>query len=228
MPQPASIKVIPTQKCTDNFRCRGSAPLPALNPLPALGQWGQSGEDSQYKHFIDKKPLKWQLSLISAISLLAASSTFILSATAQTAPTVKTRSQKSDVTLFENMTISPNFRPDPQVLRGISGGKDETQKYSGKARTETGPCIGFVDNAPDHRLVMPQGFSYLNLKVMSSGDTILLVRGPGGSWCSDDESDRNPAIGGKWLPGTYEIWVGSYEKNASFPYLLEITETRPK
>jgi hypothetical protein len=172
--------------------------------------------------------IKWQLSLTSVIALCAASSVVIMTAIAQTVPTIKTPSKKSDVTLFENITISPNFRPDPQVLRGISGGKDETQKHSGKAQTETGSCIGFVDNAPDHRLTMTQGFSYLNLKVMSSGDTILLVRGPGGSWCSDDESDRNPVIGGKWLPGIYEIWVGSYEKNASFPYLLEITETRSK
>jgi hypothetical protein len=222
MPQPASIKVIPTQKCTDNCRCRGSASVPALNQL------GQFWKDCRYWHFIYKRSPKWHLSLISAIALLAASSTVILPAIAQTVQAVKTPSKKSDVTLFENMTISPNFRPDPQVLRGISGGKDETQKHSGKAQTETGSCIGFVDSAPDHRLIMPQGFSYLNLQVKSSGDTILLVRGPGGSWCSDDESDRNPAIGGKWLPGTYEVWVGSYEKNASFPYLLEITETRPK
>ncbi|WP_019500526.1 hypothetical protein [Pseudanabaena sp. PCC 6802] len=221
MPQPASIKVISTQKY--NVReCRGSAPVPVLD------QSRQFREDCRHRHFVCKKSRKWHLSLISAIALFATSGSVALTAIAQTAQPVKTPSKKSDVMLFENITLSPNFRPDPQVLRGISGGKDETQKHSGKAKTETGPCIGFVDSAPDHRLTMPQGFSYLNLKVMSSGDTILLVRGPGGSWCSDDESDRNPAIGGKWLPGSYEIWVGSYEKNASFPYLLEITETRPK
>ncbi|MCA6527475.1 MAG: hypothetical protein ACK5Y4_02415, partial [Pseudanabaena sp.] len=62
------------------------------------------------------------------------------------------------------------------------------------------------------------------MQVKSSGDTILLVRGPGGSWCSDDVSDRNPEISGDWLEGTYEVWVGSYEENTSFPYLLQLTE----
>jgi len=55
----------------------------------------------------------------------------------------------------------------------------------------------------------------------------LLVKGPGGTWCNDDVSDRNPIIAGEWLSGTYSIWVGSYEQNASFPYLLEITSDRP-
>jgi hypothetical protein len=171
------------------------------------------------------KSFKWHLSLISAIALFStACSTSVLTAIAQT----KTPSKKSDVTLFENIKISPGFTPNMQVLRGISGGTDEVQKHSGKAQTETGACLGFVDADPDHQITMISEFDYLNIKVRSSGDTVLLVRGPGGSWCSDDESDRNPAIGGKWLPGTYEVWVGSYEKNASFPYLLQLSETREK
>jgi hypothetical protein len=64
----------------------------------------------------------------------------------------------------------------------------------------------------------------MTLQVRSSGDTILLVRGPGGVWCNDDLRDRNPVISGAWLPGTYEIWVGSYEKNAAFPYILNVLE----
>jgi hypothetical protein len=54
----------------------------------------------------------------------------------------------------------------------------------------------------------------------------MLIRGPGGSWCSDDVSDRNPVIAGEWLPGKYEVWVGSYEANMSFPYLLELSEEK--
>jgi hypothetical protein len=172
------------------------------------------------------KSFKWHLSLISAIALSSfACSTSISSAIAQTE---KIPSKKSDVTLFENIKISPSFKPDPQELRGISGGTDEVQKHSGKVQTETGPCIGFIDASPDHQITMITEFDYLNIKVRSSGDTVLLVRGPGGSWCSDDDGDRNPAIGGKWLPGTYEVWVGSYEKNASFPYILQLTGTRQK
>lgn len=128
------------------------------------------------------------------------------------------------VKMFEDIAIVPNFMPKVIVLRGISGGTVETQKTSGRKSTETGVCIGFIDKVPDHKMTLTKPFRYLKLQVKSSGDTIMLVRGPGGSWCSDDVSDRNPVISGDWLAGTYEVWVGSYEENNSFPYLLHITE----
>ncbi len=128
--------------------------------------------------------------------------------------------------LFENVTLAPRFQPDPYVLRGISGGADEMQKHSGRSQTETGPCLGFVDTLPDHQITLTKGFQYLKLSVRSSGDTTLLIKGPGGSWCNDDGSDRNPAIAGNWLAGTYSVWVGSYETEASFPYLIELSETK--
>ncbi|BBC24723.1 hypothetical protein [Pseudanabaena sp. ABRG5-3] len=130
----------------------------------------------------------------------------------------------SFVRMFEDIAVSPNFTPKVLELRGISGGGVATQKKSGRKSTETGECIGFIDQEPDHRITLTKPFRYLKLQVKSSGDTILLVRGPGGSWCSDDTSDRNPEISGDWLEGTYEVWVGSYEENASFPYLLQVTE----
>jgi hypothetical protein len=130
----------------------------------------------------------------------------------------------SFVKMFEDIAIAPRFTPKAIQLRGISGGGVETQKKSGRKVTETGDCIGFIDAEPDHKITLTKPFKYLNMQVKSSGDTILLVRGPGGSWCSDDVSDRNPEIGGDWLEGTYEVWVGSYEENTSFPYLLQLTE----
>jgi hypothetical protein len=144
-------------------------------------------------------------------------------------------SKKSEVTLFQNLTISPKFSPDPQVLRGISGGTEETQKQSGKVNTETGICIGFVDTVADHQITLSVAFDFLQLRVSSTGDTVMLIKGPGGVWCNDDssgstptEGNRNPEISGAWLPGTYEVWIGSYEVKASFPYLLELSQQRPK
>lgn len=131
----------------------------------------------------------------------------------------------SFVRMFEDIAIAPNFTPKVIELRGISGGGVATQKTSGRKSTETGDCIGFIDKEPDHKITLTKPFRYLKLQVKSSGDTILLVRGPGGIWCNDDASDRNPEISGDWLEGTYEVWVGSYEENASFPYLLQVTET---
>lgn len=140
-------------------------------------------------------------------------------------PEISTGKKASFVRMFEDIAIAPNFSPKAIELRGISGGTVETQKTSGRKSTETGDCIGFIDSAPDHKITLTKPFRYLKLQVKSSGDTILLVRGPGGSWCSDDVSDRNPEISGDWLEGTYEVWVGSYEENTSFPYLLQVTET---
>jgi len=174
---------------------------------------------------------KWDLTLLFLVTLVSLTS----SGNAQPAKSnpesnqalsINSSAKKSDIRLFENISIKPKFQPNPQSLRGISGGTEEMQKYSGKAQTETGACIGFIDAAPDHKVTMRTEFKNLQLKVLSSGDTTLLVRGPGGSWCSDDVVDRNPSVGGQWLAGTYEIWVGSYEANTSYPYLLQISETK--
>jgi hypothetical protein len=131
------------------------------------------------------------------------------------------------LTMFENVTLAPSPNPTVKVLHGISGGAVETQKMSGRVETETGACIGFIDVVPDHTITLTRPFKYLELRVKSSGDTIMLIRGPGGSWCNDDVSDRNPIIAGEWLPGIYEVWIGSYEPNMSFPYLLEVSEVKP-
>jgi len=139
-------------------------------------------------------------------------------------PEISTGKKASFVKMFEDIAIAPSFTPKAIELRGISGGGVETQKKSGRKETETGDCIGFIDAEPDHKITLTRPFKYLKMQVKSSGDTVLLVRGPGGSWCSDDVSDRNPEIGGDWLAGTYEVWVGSYEENTSFPYLIEVTE----
>lgn len=139
-------------------------------------------------------------------------------------PAMPSGKKTSVVKMFEDIAIAPSLNPRDIELRGISGGVVETQKQSGRAVTETGECIGFIDTEPDHKITLTQPFKYLKLQVKSSGDTVLLVRGPGGSWCSDDVSDRNPEIGGDWLQGTYEVWIGSYEENTSFPYLLELKE----
>jgi hypothetical protein len=125
--------------------------------------------------------------------------------------------------MFQNLAIAPKLNA-PQVLTGISGGTEETTKIAGRNKTETGECIGFVDTLPDHQITLTANFRFLNLKVLSSGDTILLIKGPGGSWCNDDNDARNPAIAGEWLKGTYDVWIGSYTANASYPYILQISE----
>ena len=128
--------------------------------------------------------------------------------------------------IFENVTIGRKFSPDPLTVRGISGGSVPGSQVAERADTANGPCAGFVDQEPDHTLVLTDFFDYLKLQVQSPDDTTIIVRGPGGSWCNDDLEGKNPGIAGQWLEGTYNIWVGSYDKTKYQPYILQITEVR--
>ena len=126
--------------------------------------------------------------------------------------------------IFESITLSPNFTPDPLTVRGLSGGSVLAETTTGEANTPTGSCIGFIDQQPDHTLVLRDFFNYLSLRVKSNADTILVIKGPGGSWCNENNEGSNPAITGQWLSGTYYIWVGSYQSDAYHPYTINITD----
>lgn len=128
--------------------------------------------------------------------------------------------------IFEDVTLSPDFTPDPTTVRGISGGPRPANDLSGRDETATGPCVGYVDQDPDHTMVLTQFFNYLSLQVQSPEDTTLVIRGPGGSWCNDDYNGKDPGMAGQWLSGTYHIWVGSYETDGYHPYVIRISSDR--
>ncbi|MGB0560387.1 MAG: hypothetical protein ACPGVO_01105 [Spirulinaceae cyanobacterium] len=123
--------------------------------------------------------------------------------------------------IFENVRLGPFSPPAPLTVKGISGGPIAARLLTEQETTATGTCIGFIDRAPDHRLTLDEFFDYLSLNVRSPEDTTLVLIGPGGLWCSDDYEGRNPGLAGSWLPGTYEIWVGSYRRETYHPYVLE-------
>lgn len=128
--------------------------------------------------------------------------------------------------LFENITIRPGFQPDPATIRGISGGSERASDIAGRQETANGPCVGFVTRNPSHTLVLNAPFNYLRLQVQSPDDTTLVISGPGGTWCNDDQDKKNAGISGQWLPGTYRIWVGSYQKDKYTPYVIRITQVQ--
>lgn len=128
--------------------------------------------------------------------------------------------------IFGDITIKPEFSPDPVQLRGMSGGSVPGRQIAGRSQTPTGPCTGFFDPTPGHTLALTTRFNYLKLLVQSPQDTTMIVKGPGGTWCNDDFDGKNPGIMGEWLPGTYQIWVGSYQKDKYFPYILQITQIK--
>lgn len=136
-----------------------------------------------------------------------------------------TPNQASASPLFENVTIDRNFS-SPSTLRGISGGSAPAAKVAGRRETVNGPCVGFVDAEPDHTLVLKDFFGYLRVQVQSPQDTTIIVRGPGGTWCNDDAEGKNPGIGGEWLAGSYDVWVGSFDRDSYYPYILRISNER--
>ncbi|MFB2978114.1 hypothetical protein [Microseira sp. BLCC-F43] len=127
---------------------------------------------------------------------------------------------------IQNITVSPGFSPTPIRVQGVGGGSVSISQIAGRQETANGPCVGFTDAKPNHNLVLNSAFNYLSIQVESREDTTLLVRGPGGIWCNDDFRGKNPGLAGQWLPGTYEIWVGSYGKEKQAPYTLRISEQR--
>lgn len=128
-------------------------------------------------------------------------------------------------TLFENLTLTPN--QVATTVRGISGGTLAAAQVAERAETETGPCVGFIDAQPDHVLTLTEPFNGLSLQVQSAEDTTLVIKGPGGSWCNDSYTSANPGIAGQWLPGTYDVWVGSHRSTGFFPYIIRIFEIDP-
>ncbi|ARV62550.1 hypothetical protein BZZ01_31475 [Nostocales cyanobacterium HT-58-2] len=128
--------------------------------------------------------------------------------------------------IFEDVIIGQKFSPDPLTVRGMGGGFIPGREVAGKGETPTGSCAGYFDEEPDHTLELTSKFDYLKLQVESPEDTTLIVSGPGGSWCNDDFDGKNPGMIGEWLPGTYNIWIGSYKKDRYLPYTLSITEVK--
>jgi hypothetical protein len=122
-----------------------------------------------------------------------------------------------------SITLSPQFSPNPIELKGTAGGATAVGEIVGLTETPTGPCTGFANTAPDHVVILKAFFRSLSLAVESPQDTALIVKGPGGTWCNDDFYGKNPGVTGQWLPGRYDIWVSTYTKNRSAPYVLRLT-----
>ncbi len=125
--------------------------------------------------------------------------------------------------IFEDVNLYPKSPQNRMIIRGLSGGPISAKETTGRENTVTGPCVGFIDKEPDHRLILNGFFEFLKLEVKSSEDTTLVIRGPGGSWCNDDFEGKNPGIIGQWFSGTYEIWIGSYQRNKYYPYVIKIS-----
>ncbi|MEM9070307.1 MAG: hypothetical protein AAGE52_17500 [Myxococcota bacterium] len=119
---------------------------------------------------------------------------------------------------FGTVTLNPGFVPDPHTATGNSGGSTD-------AATLNADCVGFVSDTPDHLLVTTGAFSSLRVMAHAEQDITLVIQKPDGTYaCNDDHDGTNPLVEGAMAPGTYKIWVGSYEAGATSSYKLGFSE----
>jgi hypothetical protein len=128
--------------------------------------------------------------------------------------------------IFDSAIVRPKFAPDPMQLKGVTGGQSATASVAGTKETETGACLGYMESQPYHRLELKSRFRYLSIVASSSTDTTILIKGAGGTWCNDDFQGKDAGVSGEWLPGSYDVWVGSYARNKAIPYTLKLSENQ--
>lgn len=125
------------------------------------------------------------------------------------------------------VALVPGFMPDPHVARGQTMGQADASTFGAG-------CSGAVPTAPNHTLTVTQPFNMLRVLVAAlpdgagqNPDLTLAVRGPDGSFrCADDSEGFNPIVQGPFAPGTYAIYVGTYQTNRALPapYLIGFSE----
>lgn len=150
----------------------------------------------------------WKISMLGLVSA-------VLSCTILNPSLAQSRSKR--------ITLGDRVDPNPLIVRGISGGEVEATNIVDTEGTTTGFCNGFIEDRPNHILVLKNFFEFLKIEVDSSTDTTIIIEGPGGVWCNDDSDNANPAIEGQWQPGRYKIWIGSYQEDLNYDYQIKIT-----
>lgn len=100
-------------------------------------------------------------------------------------------------------------------MQGRAGGHADARELG-----EQG-CVGFTHAEPDHIVTLTDRLE-LEFSVQSNLDTTLVMHGPHGWRCNDDAYDVYPALDGSFPPGTYRVWVGTYDALDSDDYLLTI------
>jgi hypothetical protein len=123
--------------------------------------------------------------------------------------------------LAEKITIDAQT-PRTMKIQGRGKASIVATEIAGNESTTTGSCSGFVSKQANYTLVLTNFVEFLKISVNSEQDTTLIVKGPGGVWCNDDDNSQNPAIFGQWQVGTYSIWIGSYSRDTPYTYTLEI------
>ena len=119
---------------------------------------------------------------------------------------------------FGTVSLNPGFIPDPHTATGTSGGATDATSLGGG-------CVGYIAGTPDHLFNATGAFSTLRVMAHSTADITLVIQKPDGTYLCDDDTDgTNPVVEGSFAPGTYKVWIGSYEQGTNSPYTLGFSE----
>lgn len=138
-----------------------------------------------------------------------------------------------DAYVVDSMQAQPRRRIRARFGTVRITGRVRTQWVSGQAEGDTDSgslglpqsCRGFYAGNPEHVLRVRGDVDYLRLETDADGDpTLMLVAEDGAVYCDDDGGEGlNSRIEGSFPPGTYRVYVGSYQPNRSDSYRLLIT-----
>ena len=122
---------------------------------------------------------------------------------------------------YGEIRLSVGFTPDPYTVSIRAGGNVDGSRLPGS-------CTGYITDAPDFEVTYSAGSLPLVFRTLSSADTTLIINGPDGRWYCDDDSygDGDAEVRfNRPQSGTYDIWVGRYDRAGTAPAQLLITET---
>jgi hypothetical protein len=89
-------------------------------------------------------------------------------------------------------------------------------------------CVGYTAVAPDLRFVWEGSGTLLRFFFLAdTGDAVLAIRAPDGSWHCDDDSfgTLDPTVDFvTGASGRYDVWVGSYSRGRTIEGTLHVTE----
>ena len=116
-------------------------------------------------------------------------------------------------------------------VQGTTVGSDSFTRLASRDRRRK-ICLGFGASEPDHTLILPREQPRLRVSVDSEGkDTTLLIQGPRGIDCNDNyrRAHRDAGVTDRdWPVGTYQIWVGSFNRGDRINYTLRIGPPQPR
>lgn len=126
----------------------------------------------------------------------------------------------------EKVTVGPQATQQTNV-RGYAKGTVAFFKAIADRDSAQNRCMGYGDLMPDHIVEIQKGTEAVTLQVKSQGiDTTMAVVGPNDRvFCADDSPSggkdaglvlKNPS------PGTYKVWVGTFDSGIEARYQLSI------